>query len=311
MNEALKRQRGAAILVAMLVLTLVATLAAGLQWRQWRMLQQESAARTQSQAAWVLVGALDWARLILREDARSATNGPPVDHLGEPWALPLQEAKLSSFLSAEALSDPSQDEAYLSGGITDAQAKINLTNLINGNVLSIPAMATLQNLYQQLNLPLPELQNWAPMWLASQPTASPNSSGMTPLRPQLIEQLSWLGVSESSIQILKDYVTILPQPTPINLNTASAIVIAATVPGINLAQAQKLVLARAQSPLQNVQDANNLLGISTNLSMTDFSVSTQYFEVLGQLRLGDWVLQEVSLVQRIGLNVTTIWRRKV
>jgi general secretion pathway protein K len=126
----LARQRGAAILVAMLVVTLVATLAAGLQWRQWRMLQQESAARAQSQASWVLVGALDWARLILREDARSAGINGVIDHLGEPWALPLKEAKLSSFLAADSLAEPGVDEAYLSGSIVDAQSKINLTNLI-------------------------------------------------------------------------------------------------------------------------------------------------------------------------------------
>ena len=78
-------QRGAALLLAMLILALVATTAAGMAWHQQRAIEVESAERARAQAAWILNGALDWARLILREDARSGG----ADHLGEPWAVPL------------------------------------------------------------------------------------------------------------------------------------------------------------------------------------------------------------------------------
>ena len=82
-GQPLTRQRGAALLLAMLILTLVATLAAGMVWQQWRAVQVEAAERARAQSAWILSGALDWARLILREDARTSSG---VDHLGEPWA---------------------------------------------------------------------------------------------------------------------------------------------------------------------------------------------------------------------------------
>jgi len=90
------RQRGAALLLAMLIATLVATLASGMVWQQWRSTRVEAAERTRAQASRILSGALDWARLILREDAR----GGVVDHLGQPWAVPLAEARLSTFLAA-------------------------------------------------------------------------------------------------------------------------------------------------------------------------------------------------------------------
>ena len=115
----------------------------------------------------------------------------------------------------------------------------------------------------------------------------------------------------SSLEILKNHLIILPQRTPLNLNTASAIVIYAAVPSIDMAAAQKLVQARAQSPLQNVTDASQYLGGGAAFSNNDFSVSAQYFEVRGRLRLGDWTVEESSLVQRDGLNVRTIWRRKI
>ncbi|MBC7941516.1 MAG: general secretion pathway protein GspK, partial [Chitinophagaceae bacterium] len=95
-----RRQRGAALLTAMIIVTLVATLAAAMVWQQWRAVQVEAAERGRIQAQWILAGAVDWARLILREDARS-NNTKDIDHLGEPWATPLAEAKLSSFLAAD------------------------------------------------------------------------------------------------------------------------------------------------------------------------------------------------------------------
>lgn len=300
-----RQQHGAAILLAMLVVTLVATLAAGLQWRQWRVYSQEAALRTQSQASWVLIGALDWARLILREDARSDVNAP-VDHLGEPWALPLQEAKLSSFLSADSLAEAGQDEAYLSGRITDAQAKLNLTQLVEGDKLSQAALAKLTRLYMQLDLPIAELTNWTLQWLRSQ-----QQNTVAPLQPKSIQNLDWLGVSPSSIQRLEPYITILPQNTPINLNTASALVIYACIADIDLAQAQRWVAQRAQAPLKNLNDAAKQLGLpSGSLNTNDVSITSHYFEVNGRLRLGDWLIEEQSLVQRTGQDVKALWRRR-
>lgn len=307
------RQRGAAILLAMLVVTLVATLAAGLQWRQWRMLQTESATRAQSQAGWVLVGALDWARLVLREDARSAGVNGIIDHLGEPWAVPLQEVKLSSFLAADSLRDASQENVYLSGGMVDAQSKINLTNLVSNQtgsvVLQSATYQSLVRLYQALNLPPDELKIWTTRWLTSANNVSQSNIDV-PLRPMRLAQLTWLGVPTNRIDVLKNYLTILPMRTPINLNTASALVIFATVPGIEMKAAQKLVQSRAQAPLQKTSEASNIMSLGTNLLETDFSVYSQYFEVRGKLRLNDWVVAEESLVRREGTNVTTVWRER-
>ena len=78
-------QSGAALLTAMITVALVATLAAGALWRQWRGVEVEAAERARVQSAWLLSGALDWSRLILagdlRED-RQRAGEPPTDHLG-------------------------------------------------------------------------------------------------------------------------------------------------------------------------------------------------------------------------------------
>ncbi len=83
----------------MLTVTLVATFAAAALWQQWRSIEIETAERARVQSAWILIGALDWSRLILIEDYNANPGGS--DHLAEPWAVPLQEARLSTFLAAE------------------------------------------------------------------------------------------------------------------------------------------------------------------------------------------------------------------
>lgn len=55
------RDRGAALLTAMLTVALVASLASAALWQQWRSIEVEAAERARSQSLWVLTGALDWA----------------------------------------------------------------------------------------------------------------------------------------------------------------------------------------------------------------------------------------------------------
>lgn len=60
------QQQGAALLMAMLTVALVAVLASTAVWQQWRTLSVETAERQAQQAHWLLAGAQDWARVVLR-----------------------------------------------------------------------------------------------------------------------------------------------------------------------------------------------------------------------------------------------------
>ncbi|MCQ6468453.1 general secretion pathway protein GspK, partial [Vibrio parahaemolyticus] len=48
--------------------------------------------------------------------------------MAEPWALPLQEAKLSTFLAQDQQLREGDPEVFLSGQVTDAQSRLNLSN---------------------------------------------------------------------------------------------------------------------------------------------------------------------------------------
>jgi general secretion pathway protein K len=309
-RRAPRRQQGAALLLAMIILTLVTTLAAGMVWQQFRAIEVEAAERARLQSAWILSGALDWARLILREDARSA-NRP--DHLGEPWAVPLAEARLSTFLAADKANtvDDEGIEAFLSGSIEDAQARYNLRNVFApDSPEAVKHLLVLQRLCERAGLPT-DLA--ARLTQAMRDAYSPAPSELAPIAPRTLDQLAWLGFEAASIERLRPYVTVLPTPTKVNLNTAPPEVIAAVLDGGDLGTAQRLVEARRRTPFKSIAEVQPLLtsgGAQTvDPELADFR--TGYFVVRGRLRLGERVLEEQSLVRRSGRNVVALHRERV
>lgn len=302
------RQRGAALLAAMLTVTLVATLAAAGLWQQWRSVEVEAAERARIQASWILTGALDWARLILREDARSGG----ADHLAEPWAVPLQEARLSTFLAAErgsATVGTDAENVFLSGDIVDMQSRLNVNNLVEGSRISEPGLRAFQRLFQTLGLPDAELNQLAQGLREAANIATDGASSTAPLMPQTVQQLGWLGLSPATVAALEPYVAVLPARTPVNLNTASPQVIYAAVDGIELADAQQLVAARESRPFRTLADASKVLAArEQGLGSGMAGVASRFFEIRGRLRIDDTVIEERSLVQRDGLNVRTLQR---
>jgi general secretion pathway protein K len=344
-TTSLSAQRGAALISAMLVVTLVATLASVALWQQWRHVEVESAERHRAQSSWLLNGALDWSRLILREDAMAGVAGSAAnlgtlgstgssanagsgtaDHLAEPWALPLKEAKLSTFLAQDQQLREGDPEVFLSGQITDAQSRINLTNWFeasDGKVnakLNEPMQMALVRLFNVLDLPRAELERLATTWRAAAQSARLSNPAMgqasqdmasgSALLPQQITQLQWLGLSPETVQRLTPYVTILPEVTPVNLNTASAEVIYATVPGLELSAAQQFVQQRTRSHFSNLTDASKALGGKT-LEARWHTVGTRFFEVWGRLRMEDRTQEETALILRDAGNVTFVWRQKI
>lgn len=300
-------QRGAALLLAMLTVTLVASLAASALWQRWRSVEVESAERARQQAAWILTGALDWARLILREDAR--TGG--ADHLAEPWALPLQEARLSTFLAMDADSSAVEREAFLSGQIIDLQSRLNLLNLLDGDKLSPPAQQAFARLFEQLGLPASELNRLSQGLLAAQRGTRAGTTGAdAPLMPQTLPQLGWLGLRPQTLARLVPHVSLLPGQVPVNVNTAGLEVLMAAVPGLSRADATRMLAERERAHYPTLIDNRLPAPVLAAAGGGQLAVASRFFEVHGRLRLDDLVVEEVSVVQRDGLSVKVLRRQR-
>ncbi|MDB5877684.1 MAG: ral secretion pathway protein GspK, partial [Variovorax sp.] len=228
--------------------------------------------------------------------------------------------------------------------IVDAQSKLNVLNLVSGGKPLPAAVAAFTKLFTMLGLPPQELSAMIASLQRALPvqstitntttttttttgtatgTATATSTATTsverssatapsadaPLLPQQVSQLVWLGLSSSTVKALEPYVTILPVATPININTAGPEVLFASMPKLDMAGAQRVVSLRARGPFQNPGQMTDSV---SNAQIVDGqqSVTTDYFEILGKLRLDRTWVEERSLVQRKGMDVTILWRER-
>lgn len=320
-----RQQSGAAILLALLIMTLVATLAAGMVWLQWRGIEVETAERARTQAEWLLNASLDWGNLILRSQIKQTHIE---DDLGQPWATPLAETKLSSFLSADGNhADDGGPEAYLSGQITDADGKYNIYNIILDTKSHLDEINRLAMICTAIGIPASTANTIGAglrdSFSAQQATGQGTPAGNSVLMPVQVEDLAWYGIDPKVLKQLTPFIELLPMPvgtpvTNINLNTAPAEVLMAAMPGLSRAQAQQLILARQQHPFSKTSDATTALGIAAATGWVvpqgdpplQWDVKSFHFEIYGQLRYEQHVIRERSVVWRQNSSTIDVLRRE-
>jgi general secretion pathway protein K len=312
-----QQQQGVAVITALLLTTLAITIVASLFWQQQVQVRSIENQRLQLQKQWVLRGALDWARLILGEDKRiDIRYNRQVDHLGEPWAVPLAETRLDQYVEKERAGDV--PDAALSGGITDAQARFNLKGLVQNGAINekeVKSFGTLLTLLQ-IN---PALARQTAVLMQSaqkQPTAGSGTSGTTsgssaqPMDIQHVDDLLAVpGFTPDMLEKLNDYVIVLPVVTKINVNTAPAEVIAAKVDTLSLAEAAALVAARQSRPFQNLEGLPIPASIQNPGEVLD--VKTEYFLINGNVRLNRAGMEMQALIRReSATRQTVLWIRE-
>ena len=280
------RQRGAALVTAVLLAGLVAVLASAMLWQQWSSLNQQSQARQSEQARWILRGAMDWARIILQENARNS----PVDALDQPWATPLADTNLADFLAVRGADATALRQAWIAGRIRDAQSRFNLASLTRGGQPDAAAAASLLRLCAAFGVDANVVTQSVDALLAAQEGAG----SALPLR-----QLSDLERQVPQLAQLESEVTLLPQPTPVNANTADATLLAAM---LNIAPSAAAELVQTRNRLgffRTTSDISQLLpqqpgGVDT----TQLAVSSSFFLVISAVRLDDFNLAQIALIQR-------------
>ena len=343
------RQRGVAVITALLLTTLAVTIVASLFWQQQVQVRSIENQRTQLQKQWILRGAIDWARLILRSDTNQ------VDYAGDPWAIPLAEVRLDEFIE-NGTQDIDASSATLSGYIVDAQSRFNLNTLLRGGSVSPADLAIFKKLLQNLRIdsaeslaeataayltsarmPVPISPGAAGVPAARAPSAAPlafapaatQTDTATPAPrmmalAQIDDLLAIEGFTGASVSRLKDYVTVLPQnDSSTNVNTASAELLSAIVPGLSLSDAVAVVASRDRAYFKDRADFISRLPTAPASQASPASpagagnvvavdVKSQYFLVNGKVKLNNAVLEIQSLVSRaqIGGPVKVLWTRE-
>jgi general secretion pathway protein K len=301
-------QQGVAIITALLLTALAITLVASLFWQQQIQVRAVENQRLQLQKQWILRGALDWAKLILREDGKYSST----DDLTEPWAVPLADTSLDQYVQKNEDQEIAK-LAVLSGSIQDAQSRLNLTGLATAGKINEKEILVFERLLNSLQIETTLARQAANQIAASQQNESGGVSSVRYLGFQYTNDLLTVaGFTPEIVSAIQDYVIFLPRVTTINANTASEFVLSATLAPLSLADAKALIAKRSQSPFHNLNELTaQLAGTQTEIDAHKISLATNYFLVHGRISLQQNGLQIVALVERNDRNTAVIWVREI
>ncbi|MBB4816028.1 general secretion pathway protein K [Pseudomonas rhodesiae] len=212
------KQRGMAIISALLIAAVVAVIAAGLLTRQRVFTRSLEAEQLRIQGQWLLLGALEDSRQRLWE----ARQKDVLTRLDQPWAR--------------------AQKGLFEGRLEDEQGKFNLRNLVNRGRPDAEQVQNFERLCGLIGVDGALSRRISQRVIASydqteQPAKYPMLRGLDDLS-------SVEGLDPLLLQRMQGFVSVLPGVTWVNGNTARAEVLSAVVPGLSLSQAQALVAER-------------------------------------------------------------------
>jgi len=327
----LRRQGGVAVITALLLTTLAVTIVASLFWQQQVQVRSMENQRLHLQTKWILRGALDWARLVLRQDGMDSRT---YTSLTAVWNTPLAETRLDQYIERERVEGEIFD-ATLSGHIIDATSRYNLTNLARNGGVDAVQLGIYRRLLRNLQLDPVLAERTAKMVASAVDPTQVRTEGEPPggVAPQapapaaartsapialtgLDDLLAIQGYTPQVIDKLREYVIVLPaDATTVNVNTAAPEVIAALVDGFSVSQANALVERRKQAYYRQKSDfIQQLFGVPNPPPDGLFDVKSEYFLVLSRVRLDRAALDAEALVNRKlddqTFKTSTVWVRQ-
>lgn len=310
-----RRERGVALITALLVVSLATIAAAAVASAGFQALSRTQLLLDSERAWWYAQGMESWAVSILaREGAETE-----IDHLGEVWARQVPPLPVEG--------------GALQGAIEDAQGRFNLNNFssteearltrVTGQFLRLLECADAGDSFRAR-----ELVNAIVDWIDTDDQQLFPGGGedllylgkVPPYRTgqQLFASASELaaveGVSEEMMRALRPHVVALPEVTAININTATPTVLCALSENPDYrSRIEGFVERRAAEPLENVQAAFNETGLIPagveEIETTDLTVSSGYFLTEAEAFIGNGSAVLYSLVSRPNQGVPIVLRR--
>jgi len=286
---------GAAVVMAMLLAALAATIAVTLFAEQQRWTRAVEHRRDQVQAQALVFAGVQWARQILAEDARLTL----IDHLGEPWAISLPPIPL--------------ENGEIRGSITDAQARLNVNALGGTGPAADIDRDRISRLFALRGGPsdaIDAIADWidadgAPRSNGAEDAvyASRSVPGVAANAPVVrVAELAHVpGVTLASLAAVAPFLAALPAGIPLNVNTAQREVLAAVFGKTGNDTAAAIVAARAQRPFNTIADFRARLPQGV-VSPDDVSlaVKSDYFLVSVEARQGTTIARSRALLHRGG-----------
>ncbi len=254
MRPDLKRQQGVAIITALLVVMLAASVAVFLISQQSHALTRTARATERAQAMLFAPPTLDYARSLVAKLSKDQVD------LSQPWVQGLRAIPV--------------DGAMASGLLRDEGGLFNLNNLVKvDGKASEPDVLVFARLLTALKLD-PNLANTVTDWIDSddEPRTGGAENGTyfsmpTPYRAAnqklvFVDELIRVhGFDAQTVNRLRPFVTALPTRSKLNFNTAPQEVLAAVLPDLPPDELANLVRIRVTKPFVKVDGDDSLAGV--------------------------------------------------
>ena len=328
----MKRQKGIALITALLIVALATTAAVTITAQLQREISRNGNIIHHDQAYVYALAAEDFARYGLKLDF----DDNKTDHLHELWhTIPVAEAI---------------EGGTLEGKLSDLQGLFNLNSLANNKAQDIERF---ERLLKQLELTAHEIQQITPAlldWLDHDQTSRVGYGaeddyyqGLTEpdkayfAGNRLLSSLSELrliksfnsailkklritpSVNQETGEVLPAVFTALPEYTTININTAPAEVLKSLDIKITDQVAENIITKRngtaldngSATPFETVNAFTTYLNSQavTNIDTTSLTVATQYFLLKAKTVVGNSTLNLSSLLRRETTGLSTVVSR--
>jgi general secretion pathway protein K len=332
-----RRERGVAVITALLLTTLAISIVASLFWQQQVQVRSMENQRLHLQTKWILRGALDWASLVLFQDGLDHRDFTALDHV---WATPLAETRLDQYIERERVEGENFD-ATLSGSILDACSRYNLRNLADKGLVDSQQTEVFGRLLRNLQLDQQLAGRAAAFVAAGQPLEAPvaeggdanpgpsgpppatppraagrSSVGGTPMKFLAVDDLLTVpGFTPEMVERLRPFVVVLPEVTPVNVNTAPAEVLAALMPNMSVSEANSLVVRRQRAAWRDMNYFAAEIGENRPITPGAAGVRSDWFLVNSRIRLDRAALDAEALIHRFptliaGGGTQVVWIRQ-
>ena len=301
-----RAQHGMAIVLAMLLIALAASTAALMLSRHDLWMRQVETFGARAQADALARAGIDWAQRALMQSAGGA----------DPQAF-----RDAASLAARSLSTKGLE---LDISYRDPQSHFNLNNLVRGDRASTPDVQAFQQLLKALKLPadlayavVDEIDGDSEVtpggaedldYLAMNP---PRRAANRPLMDAAhIARVK--GFTPDAVARALPFLTALPEPTPINVNTVPVEALAALIPGLDVDAAKRIDAARRETPFTSLSAFRAKLPGDVVLPPgAALTIASRYFLVTSRARFGRAEIAYEALIGARGAAQTgVIWRRE-
>ncbi|MBE9568482.1 MAG: type II secretion system minor pseudopilin GspK [Proteobacteria bacterium] len=308
-----RQQRGVAIITALLIVTIAATVSISISTRLQLDVRRTSNLIALDQAQFYLLAAEEWSQRILRQDKKDSKS----DDLTESWAIQLPPLPV--------------DGGSIQGTLTDLHACININSLVKDEAMNKTTQLQLDLLFGNLGINsgsggklIPAIKDWIDIDLeTTNPGGAEDGYYLNLEHPYRTANTELRSISElrliKGFEDSETYLKVRPylcafdsnrESTAINVNTAGIEVLKSLSQAITDSVAGDILERREEAPFADVKEFTRFAKLDTILKDTKhLTTSSDYFLLRTHARIGQASTIMYSIIHRDEAGKTSIISR--